>query len=288
MMAFLYQRSLIMSHRERDFRTRTLTSDRISQRSGPYLKLLVDFRHELHRCRSAACCWNFPRDKLVILALVAPVKRNPMKRLLWLDIAKGLAILWIVYFHFIHTYLDHRPVPPDNWNGFFESAVTASRMAWLKISGLGLHAVGVFIILNGWALMQSTARRAAAGPMAWGQWYRARLFRLYPMYWVAHLVYLISPFVARWEQVDRRIVLSLLGLRFINIEVNFYYLNASWWFFSMIIQFYFIFPFALSHGATTRTLDFPSRRVRNWILRALSHAHCLSAKRCMDTRRFCH
>ena len=165
-----------------------------------------------------------------------------MKRLLWLDIAKGLAILWIVYFHFIRTYLDQRPVPPDNWNGFFESAVTVSRMVWLKISGLGLHAVGVFIILNGWALMQSTARRAAAGPMAWGQWYRARLFRLYPMYWVAHLVYLISPFVARWEQVDRRIVLSLLGLRFINIEVNFYYLNASWWFFSMIIQFYFIFP----------------------------------------------
>ena len=41
-----------------------------------------------------------------------------MKRLLWLDIAKGLAILWIVYFHFIRTYLDHRPVPPDNWNGF--------------------------------------------------------------------------------------------------------------------------------------------------------------------------
>ena len=169
-------------------------------------------------------------------------KRNPVKRLLWLDIAKGLAMLWIVYFHFIGTYLDHRPVPPDNWNGFFESAVTASRMAWLKISGLGLHSVGVFIILNGWTLMQSTARRAAAEPIAWGQWYRARLLRLYPMYWVAHLVYLISPFVARWEQVDRRIVLSLLGLRFINIEVKLFYLNASWWFFSMLIQFYFIFP----------------------------------------------
>jgi peptidoglycan/LPS O-acetylase OafA/YrhL len=165
-----------------------------------------------------------------------------MKRLVWLDIAKGLAILWVVYFHFLATYLDHRPVPPDNWNGFFESAVTASRMAWLKISGLGLHAVGVFIILNGWALMQSTARRAAAGPIAWGQWYRTRLFRLYPMYWMAHLIYLISPFVARWEPVDHRILLSLLGLRFINIDMNFYYLNASWWFFSLLIQFYLIFP----------------------------------------------
>src|SRR5437762_12374678 len=62
------------------------------------------------------------------------------------------------------------------------------------------------------------------------------------MYWVAHLVYLISPFVARFEPIDRRIVLSLLGLRFVDISMNFYYLNAAWWYFSMLIQFYLIFP----------------------------------------------
>src|SRR5260370_5479254 len=62
------------------------------------------------------------------------------------------------------------------------------------------------------------------------------------MYWVAHLVYLISPFVARLEPVDERIILSLLGLRFINIEMNFMYLNAAWWYFAMLIQFYLIFP----------------------------------------------
>ncbi|PYJ52799.1 MAG: hypothetical protein DME83_04305 [Verrucomicrobia bacterium] len=62
------------------------------------------------------------------------------------------------------------------------------------------------------------------------------------MYWVAHLVYLTSPFVARLEKIDSRIVLSLLGLRFVNISVNFYYLNAAWWYFSMLIQFYLIFP----------------------------------------------
>ena len=62
------------------------------------------------------------------------------------------------------------------------------------------------------------------------------------MYWVAHLVYLLSPFVARLEPVDSRIVLSLLGLRFIDIQMNFMYLNAAWWYFSMLIQFYLIFP----------------------------------------------
>ena len=107
---------------------------------------------------------------------------------------------------------------------------------------LGFHAVGAFIILSGWVLMQSTASRAASAPVTWGQWYRARILRLYPMYWVAHLVYLVSPFVARFEEVDSRIVLSLLGLRFVDITMNFMYLNAAWWYFSMLIQLYLIFP----------------------------------------------
>lgn len=164
------------------------------------------------------------------------------RRLIWLDIAKGLAILWVVYFHFFATYFEHRSLPPPDWQSIASAIVSFSGMAWLKVSGLALHSVSVFIMLSGWALMQSTARRAAAGTLSWLAWYRTRLLRLYPMYWMAHLVYLISPFVARWEPVDRRIILSLLGLRFIDIDMNFYYLNAAWWFFCMLIQFYLVFP----------------------------------------------
>jgi peptidoglycan/LPS O-acetylase OafA/YrhL len=165
-----------------------------------------------------------------------------MKRLLWLDISKGLAILFVAYFHFFRTYFEHGTLPPADWNGLVPGALTIARLVWLKISGLGFHAVGVFIILSGWTLMQSTARRAESSAIAWGPWYRARFLRLYPMYWVAHLVYLLSPFVARLEPVDSRIILSLLGLRFIDIQMNFMYLNAAWWYFSMLIQFYLIFP----------------------------------------------
>src|SRR5581483_2644399 len=114
-------------------------------------------------------------------------------------------------------------LPPPDWSNIAAGAITLLRFIWLKVSGLGFHAVGVFIILSGWTLMQST-------------------LRLYPMYWVAHLVYLLSPFEARLEPVDGRIFLSLLGLRFIDIEMNFMYLNAAWWYFSMLIQFYLIFP----------------------------------------------
>src|SRR2546422_271670 len=177
-----------------------------------------------------------------------------MKRLLWVDISKGLAILVVAYFHFFRTYFQYGVLPPADWSNLAASALTILRLVWFKVSGLGFHAVGVFIILSGWTLMQSTMRRVESGPLAWGAWYRARSLRLYPMYWVAHLVYLVSPFMARLEPVDDRIVLSLLGLRFIDIQMNFMYLNAAWWYFSMLIQFYLIFPL----------LFFAARRFGPW------------------------
>jgi len=165
-----------------------------------------------------------------------------MRRLLWLDIAKGLAILWVVYFHFWRTYFEHGELPPPDWSNLITGLQTILGAIWLQISGVGFHAVGVFIILSGWALMESTVRRAESGDLAWITWYRSRFLRLYPMYWVAHLVYLLSPFIVRPEPVDGRIVLSLLGLRFVDISMNFYYLNPAWWYFGMLIQFYLLFP----------------------------------------------
>ena len=165
-----------------------------------------------------------------------------MKRLLWIDISKGLAILVVVYFHFFSTYFQHGALTSPDWSNLAASALTIFRLAWVHISGLGFHAVGVFIILSGWTLMQSTIRRAESGAISWGGWYGARFVRLYPMYWAAHLVYLLSPFEARLEPVDSRIILSLLGLHFIDIQMNFMYLNAAWWYFSMLIQLYLIFP----------------------------------------------
>src|SRR5437773_1582058 len=165
-----------------------------------------------------------------------------MRRLQWLDISKGLAILFVVYFHFFRTVFEHYQLPPNDWSGTLAGTMSILRSEWWQISGLGFHAVGAFIILSGWTLMQSTMGRAESGHVAWGAWYGARFVRLYPMYWVAHIVYLVSPFVARLEPVDGRIILSLLGLRFIDITMNFMYLNAAWWYFSMLIQFYLIFP----------------------------------------------
>src|ERR1700736_4065048 len=165
-----------------------------------------------------------------------------MKRLLWIDISKALAIIFVVYFHFFRTVFEHYQLPPNDWSNLATATMSILRSAWWEISGLGFHAGGAFIILSGWTLTESALRREKSGTVGWSQWFVGRFVRLYPMYWVAHIVYLVSPFVARLEPVDERIILSLLGLRFINIEMNFMYLNAAWWYFSMLIQFYLIFP----------------------------------------------
>ncbi|MFM8718770.1 MAG: acyltransferase family protein, partial [Chthoniobacterales bacterium] len=94
-----------------------------------------------------------------------------MKRLAWLDVARGLAILLVVYFHFFMTYIDGRPAPLWDWQTMSGSAGALAEAIWLKLSGLGFHAVGLFIALSGWALMESTSRRAAKGPIKWGSWY---------------------------------------------------------------------------------------------------------------------
>src|SRR5205085_2311381 len=98
---------------------------------------------------------------------LGPVKPTGMKRLLWLDIAKAIAICWVVYFHFFNTVFEHTQFPAEDWTNLAAGTVTVIRMMWLKISGIGFHAVGVFIILGGWALMESTARRAESSSLKW-------------------------------------------------------------------------------------------------------------------------
>ncbi len=58
-----------------------------------------------------------------------------MKRLLWIDISKGLAILFVAYFHFFTTYFQHGVLPPPDWSNLGASALTILRLAWLRIFG---------------------------------------------------------------------------------------------------------------------------------------------------------
>jgi peptidoglycan/LPS O-acetylase OafA/YrhL len=185
------------------------------------------------------------------------LSRPAVKRLLWIDIAKGIGILWVVFFHFVTNYIDtdSNPNLPSPTSGHFIQTIAGSsgfdslshvietfwRWIWYSVSLVGFHAVGLFVLLGGWSLAASTWKKSEQGPVIWSHWYKQRFVRLYPMYWAAHLLLLLLPFT--WlEPIDGRIFISLSGLRWINLESNFSYGNAAWWYFAMLIQLYAIFP----------------------------------------------
>jgi peptidoglycan/LPS O-acetylase OafA/YrhL len=173
-------------------------------------------------------------------------------RLDWLDGTKGIAILWIVFFHFFIAYNDGRlpwPLKPGYFASYEKIWAPESPVSRALCLGsavlaaavqMGFHGVAVFLVLSGFGLSYALAR-SGRPPAAWLGWYRSRLVRLLPMYWVAHLVYLVSPFQARFDALDYRFALSLLGDRVVPIG-TLYYFNPVLWYFGLLLQLYLVFP----------------------------------------------
>ncbi len=184
---------------------------------------------------------------------MAPRQPPPSGRLTWLDGVRGVSIIWIVFFHFFNTWSNGR-YPSLIARHFI--ATISSRCAeagfgtrlecwsgslFAGVEQLGFHAVGVFILMSGLGLTYAIANKPYEAAN-WPTWYRSRIVRLYPMYWLAHLIYLVSPFVARPEPIDYRFLLSFLGDRDYPIEMIFYYFNPALWYFGLLIQLYIVFP----------------------------------------------
>ncbi len=173
-------------------------------------------------------------------------------RLEWLDATRGFSILWVAWFHFFTTWADGREPWPFNPaffslytercapDGALSHAACLAEAGFVAFSQLGSQAVAVFLLLSGLVLVY-TLGESGAPAAGWGAWYRQRLLRLFPMYWAAHLVWLVSPFVARTDPVDWRFVASFLGDRVWPPEL-FFYAVPAWWFFGLILQLYLVFP----------------------------------------------
>jgi peptidoglycan/LPS O-acetylase OafA/YrhL len=166
---------------------------------------------------------------------------------------KGISILWIAFFHFFGTYANHRfpdPLAPHYFSSFVSQCAPSSTLdtlgciaqgSFVAVSLVGFHAVAVFLALSGFGLTYSLAR-VGDPDGGWLGWYRGRLLRLFPMYWLAHLIYLVSPFVARLEPLDYRFVLSFLGDRIYPVDMIFFYINPAWWYFGLLLELYLVFP----------------------------------------------
>ena len=174
-------------------------------------------------------------------------------RLTWLDGMKGISILWIAFFHFFGTYANGRypnVLGPHYFSSFLSQCAPSSALGtvgclaqgfFVATSLVGFHAVAVFLVLSGFGLTYSLAKTGEPEG-GWIGWYRSRLLRLFPMYWLAHFVYLVSPFIARLEPLDYRFLLSLLGDRIYPVDMIFFYINPAWWYFGLLLELYLVFP----------------------------------------------
>ena len=179
-------------------------------------------------------------------------KLAPRVRLDWIDATRGFSILWVAWFHFFITWANGRlpwPFNPVYFSLYADEcgATTipgrigcGAEAFFVAFSQLGSQAVSVFLLLSGFGLTYALGEsvRPVAG---WRAWYRHRLLRLFPMYWVAHIVWLVSPFIPHYDPVDWRFFASFAGNRVWPGEL-FYYANPAWWFFGLILQLYLVFP----------------------------------------------
>ena len=174
-------------------------------------------------------------------------------RFQWLDSVKGLAVIWIALFHCLLCYGGESlpwPITFGSFSGFVQQCAQRSAFGNFScavetiiaaIMQRGPQAVGVFILFSGFGLAYSLAKQGGL-KTSWALWYRRRLTRLFPVYWLAHLVFLVSPFAVIRDPVDYRFLLSFFGDRVFPIDKMFYYFVPAWWFMGLIIEFYIFFP----------------------------------------------
>ena len=186
--------------------------------------------------------------------MTSPIAKD---RFRWLDIARGLAILWIFLVHFIERFIDGSAFV----NPYHDWVPMASRIAQLAplkvdggsaifinlmryVGGLGDQGVQIFLVASGFGLAWSALRKNA--DFSARNFYRQRFARIFPLWIAAHLLFItlslffgIGPSVNNW-----RTWASLLGFRFIPDVM--YFAFPAWWYIGVLLQLYAVFPFLFS------------------------------------------
>jgi peptidoglycan/LPS O-acetylase OafA/YrhL len=164
-------------------------------------------------------------------------RRPPTDRALWLDRIKGLALAWIFINHVAEQMLGAplisgtSPAPHEHVLLFV-----------LRVLGwTGDHGVDIFVVASGFGLALSQYARPVSLTVA--DFYRKRLLRIYPMWWVAHgfvlvLVLLNQVYLGSYGMV---FIASALGFRAHPSTLT--YFVPAWWFIGLLLQLYFVFPF---------------------------------------------
>ncbi len=143
------------------------------------------------------------------------------------NVSKGMALMLILWHHLFYEK------PESGWL-VFQTALLA------KVC------VGIYVVLSGYGLAESIKHKALDVAV----FYKRRLVKLYLNYWFIALLFIPIGvfFMGRTlgdvfgESAYAGLIIQMLGLHMFT-SVSYGY-NATWWFMSLIIMLYAIFPFA--------------------------------------------
>ncbi len=178
---------------------------------------------------------------------------------------KAIAILWIVLYHiwaYTKGYLKFSEITEILTENGVKGLIEGCLNFFCLMGEQGVH---IFLIASGFGLATSwwkNYQKNQNNPniIALIPFWKRRLFRIFPLYWMAHglalLIYWINPERVPfgqevWTQggltITSAIFASLTTLR--NFIMPFYtFLNGAWWYVGLIVQLYFVFPFLIRWG----------------------------------------
>lgn len=176
----------------------------------------------------------------------------PRLRLEFLDGLRGLAALYVVFYH--ASLINQINSPHQHLPGRLQKASQSAHFLFLTY---GHYAVDVFIVLSGFCLMLPVARSAGENlPDGFGPYLRRRAQRILPPYYAALILSLLliagvpgmnTQSGAWWDAalpaIERNVLLSHLFL-----VHNFYgptAINPPMWSIAVEWQIYFFFPLIL-------------------------------------------
>ena len=184
------------------------------------------------------------------------MENAPPQRLAWVELLKAIALVAIFLDHvaerlFGSPYFGN---PDADWPPFWERVgqlltAPASSGKWGFVlaalrdtAWLGDQGVSLFLVVSGLTLAWSCASNREPGGISWSKFYQRRLLRIYPI-WIAANLLLLYPFAIFGVHVsllDPRLYLSLAGIRVLPDQL--YYGNSAWWFVTLLLQLYLVFP----------------------------------------------
>ncbi len=164
------------------------------------------------------------------------------------NVLKGVFILLILLHNFFHVFpgwaIENEFVFKRSRFDFFRSTISGSGFfdaLGLLFSYFGHYGVHIFVFLSAYGLSLSYRNRE----IKYWQFLKDRLSKIYPTFFLAVLLYLAIIIVTTKSLNHPDLYLrSLLRLSFLSnlVPGESLRLVGPWWFYSMIVQFYLVFP----------------------------------------------